>query len=55
MHLPRMRSFFKSVLKLYRLYPKFWDTLSTYHNCDGPPILLPLDISVILLCVWQTM
>ena len=53
MHLPRMRSFFKSVLKLYRLYPKFWDTLSTYHNCEMVRPFYYLLIFLILLCVWQ--
>ena len=30
--LEEMYSFLKSVFKLYRIYPKFWDALSTYHT-----------------------
>ena len=48
----------------YHIYPKYWDTLTPDHTClslnlkkkkKKESILLPVDLSKIVLDEWQTM
>ena len=45
-------------LRPYHIYLKYWDTLTPYHTCPKiwkrKSILLPVDVSKIVIDEWQT-